>query len=342
MSGSCAVVPYSKFVGRTFRRARFAALVLLALSLLYFLGLKLGWLPPSGLVLACASVMFGLWLVVELIWATILLLRRRLGIGLFLARALLFSGVLLVLGGGLANWAYRLRGFVVMTEGDTALLSHGNYVQEFEAGWLSDPKEMRLSLSLKKVQLNATPSGVFVPASELILQRPGTASRAFELSPAQRFEDGTLRFHHGAFGYAPRIVITKGKETIFDKTVPFISVPDTGKLSFVREFIIEKHQLHVRGEVVLDSLDEEARGHPRLALSVERNGARLGSGVLTLGRFAGLAEDYRIGFAGLLKWAEVDISRRNYPRPMFAGIAMMGVGLLLWAAGLVWHRWRQA
>jgi hypothetical protein len=127
-------------------------------------------------------------------------------------------------------------------------------------------------------------------------------------------------------------VITKSGEAVFDRHVPFTTVArDDGRtLSFDGALTIEKERLAVRGAISLDSLDDELRGHPRLGLRVERDGRPFGEGELEVGHFAKLQDGYAIGFAGMKKWSEIDISRRNYPEPILAGAGLMLAGLVVW------------
>ena len=43
-----------------------------------------------------------------------------------------------------------------------------------------------------------------------------------------------------------------------------------------------------------------------------------------------IEEGYRIGFAGLEKWSEVDVSRRTYGGAVLAGAALALAGAVLW------------
>ena len=48
------------------------------------------------------------------------------------------------------------------------------------------------------------------------------------------------------------------------------------------------------------------------------------------GHFAEIEQGYSIGFAGLEKWSEVDISRRNYRKTVLAGSVIAVIGAVLW------------
>lgn len=246
------------------------------------------------------------------------------------AAILLCSGLLLIVGGGLANWLLSLQGFVVLTELEAVPLAGGTHLQEFEKGALSRPEEMNLTLQLEELRFEPAPEG-FLPVSRLRLIGIESEPKIVEVTRGRSGALRTLRFHQGAFGFAPRIVITRNGETVFDRHVPFTTKGrDASSVSFEGAFDVAKEKLSVRAGVALDSLDDRLRGHPRLGLAVERDGKPAGSGELTMGHFARLSDGYAIGFAGLKRWSEIDVSRRNYPQPMYAGAGLVCAGVLLW------------
>ena len=100
-------------------------------------------------------------------------------------------------------------------------------------------------------------------------------------------------------------------------------------ISFEQSFTVAEHGLEVRGTVLLESLDEAMRGHPTLALELKHEGEVVGAGTLLPGHFADLEGGYRLGFAGMKMWQEIDISRRNYPEPMLIGAVIAALGALL-------------
>ncbi len=106
---------------------------------------------------------------------------------------------------------------------------------------------------------------------------------------------------------------------------------DPESLSFAGDFVVSDAGLSIRGTVDLTSLDEGLRGHAALNLSVTKEGVLLGEGRLLPGHFAEIEQGYRIGFAGLEKWSEIDISRRNYGAIVLAGLFASLVGALSWA-----------
>lgn len=269
-----------------------------------------------------------------LVIATAILAAITLAAAVFrraLTATLLCAGLVVVLSGGLANWLHSLQGFVILTELDAVPLAGGSHLQEFESGALSNPAEMNLTLQLEDLRLLPTPDG-FLAVSRIRLIEKGREPRIVEIARGRSAALRTLRFHQGAFGFAPRIVITRNGETVFDRHVPFTTVSreDGRTLSFDGALTIEKERLAVRGAVSLESLNDDLRGHPRLGLRVERDGRPFGEGELEVGHFARLQDGYAVGFAGLKKWSEIDISRRNYPEPILAGTGLMLVGLILW------------
>ena len=88
----------------------------------------------------------------------------------------------------------------------------------------------------------------------------------------------------------------------------------------------------------LASLDEGMQGHATLHLTVERDGELIGRGSLLPGRFAEIDQGYRVGFAGLEKWSEIDISRRHQGGLVLAGMGLAVAGAALWGVA-AWRRW---
>lgn len=253
-------------------------------------------------------------------------LRRELG------RILVLAGLLMIFGGGLANWLYSLQGAVIFMESDAVPLAKGAHFQEFERGPLSRMDELNLTLQLEKLDLLPSGNG-FVPASRVRCVRPTGPVAILELRPSHSASLGSLRLHQGAFGFAPRIVILRGDKTVFDRAVPFTTERrGAAGVSFEGSFAIRKEDLVVRGAVDLSGLDARMRGHGKLGIEVLHGKKILGRGELLPGHFSDLADGYRVGFAGLARWSEIDISRRNYPQPMLAGAVLvvcgLGVGLI--------------
>jgi hypothetical protein len=207
----------------------------------------------------------------------------------------------------------------------------------FEAGPLARLEEMNLVLALDELELDPAGEGGFLPRSRLRLWREDEGPRRHELRPNTSVSVGPLRLLQGAFGFAPRIVILRDEETLFDRVVPFRTVRrgPTG-VSFEGRFLLEREGLDVAGVVSLASLDEGMRGHATLSLTVRRAEAVIGRGSLLPGHFAEIEEGYRVGFAGLEKWSEVLVSRRNYRGFVLLGTGLALVGAILWPVA-VWR-----
>jgi hypothetical protein len=260
------------------------------------------------------------------------------------ARMAVAAGIFIAVGGGLANWMLGLQGYVILTEQEKARLHRGAELQGFEPGPLADIDELEVVLGLDELDLVPSGTDAFFPASHLRVWQGHSKPASLRISPRESAAAGSLRFHQGAFGFAPRIVILKKEvdkpeETVFDKVVPFLTErrgPE--KIYFNGSFAIEEADLHVEGSISLDSLDEGMRGHATLDLTVMRGEQPLGRGSLLPGHFAELEGGYRVGFAGLNMWSEIVISRRNYGTMVLAGtiLAIIGTFLLLLA---LWRGW---
>jgi hypothetical protein len=243
--------------------------------------------------------------------------------------AVLFSlGLLLIYGGGMANFLFSLQGYTILAELDSVRLANGRELQQFEAGPLSNVAEMDLTLQLEKVELLRSGDG-FVPVSRVRVIRKGRPANVVTLSSHEGATDGTLRFSQGAFGFAPRIVVTRDGEAVFDRYVPFTTRrAGGGGVSFEETFLIGAEKMTVRGALDLASLDDDLRGHARLGVFVSREGRELGRGELTMGHFGQLSDGSHIGYAGIRRWVEIDISRRNYREPVIAGAALVVLSAL--------------
>jgi hypothetical protein len=312
--------------------------LLIGVATLCVVGFRAGWFRMPPALMATVVALASAACVAEAV--AIVVARRRGGIGRVRAAAgiAIVAGVLAVCGGGLANWLLSLQGAVVLTEGESVILSRTGQLQEFEAGPLSDLDEMRLALRLVEVELVAKEGG-FVPRSTLVMQRGHGEGHRFSVEPRSSHRRDALWFHQGAFGFSPRIVIFEGERTVFDRPVPFLTRRQgSAGTSFVGSFEVGAESLAVDGEISLDTLDQTMRGHSTLNLRVRRGSRLLGQGSLLPGHFAEIDGGYRIGFAGLKKWTELDVSRRNYPEPMIAGGAVSLAGLLVWPFA-AWRRW---
>jgi len=318
------------------RKVLLAAIgVSLAASAGYLAAARRGLLPTEPRLLAAlmASVL------VLLLWEGVLT-ARALGRTSKLAGAgklALIAGLLAIGSAGFANWLFGLQGFLVLTEGEIVPLFGGRHLQVLEAGPLANLGEMDVLVELGRVKLRPGSGGGFFPEVHLLVARQGEKSRPLELRPDNVAASGSLRFHQGAFGFSPRLVVLQGERTLLDESVPFTTQKDGSEFAFEGEARIESEDLTLKGVVSLETLDESMRGHPTLVVEVSKGGRAIGGGELKIGHFADLSDGYRVGFAGLKKWVEVDLSRRNYRLPVFAGVALALAGALAWGVGA----WRQ-
>jgi hypothetical protein len=314
---------------KTFGRALPWLLLLVAVADL--IALKAGLLshPPWVLTAIVIAVVLSLFArLAPLAWS--LYSRRRKPLPA-VGEALLVIGVLVALVAGTANWVLGLQGFVVLNEGEAVPLHGGSHLQQFDGGPLARIDEMKVVLTLEELKLLPAGNGSFYPESVLLVQRDHEPERRMSIETGSAGTAGPLRFHQGAFGFAPRIVILRNDETVFDQVVPFTTERrGTRGVTFEGTFTIDRERLAVDGSVDLASLDEGMRGHATLALTVRREGAAIGRGKLLPGHFAEMGQGYRVGFAGLSKWSEVDVSRRTYGGAVLTGVALALGGIVLW------------
>ena len=313
----------------------------LAVSVVYFTAFKQGAVPANPLALALlagSTLVAALGVLGEAAWLTA---RGRLPRGVAAGRSLVALGLLAMGGAGLANWLLSLQGAMILTEGEARPLSQGSHLDEFVAGPLASPQALDIIVGLREVELiSAGTGGAFVPRLELEVSAGHDDPRKLTVKTPGFASFGSLRFYGGAFGFAPHIVIQKDEQVVFDRQVPFTSRRHGPVgISFDGHFTLAAEDLEVQGSVLLDTLNERMQGHPTLGLTVLRAGAPLGRGTLKPGHFADLEDGYSIGFAGLKKWAEVDVTRRNYPEPIFAGMIALMAGAVVWPVA-AWRRSR--
>lgn len=306
-----------------------------AASAAYLAAVRRGLLPAEPHLLAAFVTAALVLLFVEgLLTARALGRTSKLATGGKLA---MIGGLLAIGSAGFANWLFSLQGFLVLTEGDVVPLSGGRHLQVLDAGPLANVGEMNASVELGRVNLRPGPGGAYFPETRLVIARPGEKGRVLELRPDHAAASGSLRFHQGAFGFSPRLVVLRGEQTLLDETVPFTTRKEGSELAFEGEARIESEDLTLNGVVSLESLDERMRGHPTLVVEVSKGVQVIGRGELKVGHFAEIQGGYRVGFAGLKKWVEVDLSRRTYRLPMLAGAAIALLGAATWAAAA----WKQ-
>lgn len=301
--------------------------------------LRSGSLDHPAWVLAALVAAVSCLLVALAVDTGIGLRGRRFPRGRALAVLLFVLGCLVVLGSGSVNWAFGLQGYVILREGEVAPLYGGSHVEHLQRGPLSRIGSMDLALGLEKLEIVSAGDDFFFPRSKLVARRFDEPPISLSVDPRTAASVGSLRFYQGAFGFAPRIVILRDDETLLDEVVPFRSRRDgPAGISFEERFTVSRESLTIDGRIDLASLDEAMRGHATLELVVSREGRPLGRGELLPGHFAEMDEGYRIGFAGLERWSEIDVSRRNYRRVGLAGAALAALGAVLWPVAL-WRRW---
>jgi hypothetical protein len=312
---------------------------LLVLAAVVLVSFKMGYYraPPfllATLFLGAMGCLGGRALLVLL-----LSLRRLRPLGSGLAEVTLLGGILLALAAGTANWMLGLQGAVVLMEGEEVRLQGGTRLQAFDAGPFARLEELVYSMGLDELELISEGASGFYPLSRIRVWKQHSEPERLDVTPRESANVASLRFHQGAFGFAPRIVILEGEREVFDQVVPFLTrLQSTASLSFEGEFTIEAETMEVSGRVDLATLDEVMRGHASLDLIVIKDGVRLGQGSLLPGEFAELGAGYRVGFAGLDRWSEIDISRQNYSRQMYAGALVSTAGILLWLVA-AWRGW---
>jgi len=250
--------------------------------------------------------------------------------------ALLLVGLLIALGAGMANWLYASQGFVILHEGEAVPLMNGSHLAEFSSGPLARLEELKLTLFLREVELVSDADGAFHPRSRLRIDRPDGDPVEVMIDSATLATAGPLRLHQGAFGFAPRIVLIRDDVTLFDRVVPFTTRRGDGSgVSFEGQFTVEDAGLAVEGRIELASLDDRMRGHATLAVAVHHDDSSVGRGRLLPGHFAEMSEGYRVGFAGLKKWSEIIVNRRDYSDAIRIGGGLAAIGLVLWSI-LAW------
>jgi len=318
---------------------RVAALVALVAAMADWFAFRRGWLPPSPERFAALVAVMALGLVAEFVRAAAAWARAETSRGRAIGRLLACGGLLAAIAGGTVNWLLSLQGYVVLVEGEAVLLGAGGQLEGLEMGPLGDPRELAVELTLADVELVDRGGGSFDPVSAVVTRRAAGDRLRQMIGGGQVGSVGPLRLRQGAFGYAPRLVVLRGERTLFDRVVPFTTRRDGAEgTRFAADVELATEGLHLAGEVALDSLDERLQGHPTLRLAVRGGDSSLGTGELLPGRFAELADGYRVGFAGLKKWSEIDVARRNYVGPMLGGFAVAAGGALLWAVA-AWRRW---
>ncbi len=309
---------------------RYASTLLLAGAVGYLASMKLGWVAVRPAVLAgavAATVVAASALcIVSLAVAARQPGRAR---AVAIAEAVGAAGVVAIGVGGLANWALGLQGAVVVWERDPVRLSRVDELTAFDPGPLANLRELDLTFALARLRLDPVGVDGFQPVSHLrVLDGGEEHGIAVERGKAARVRN--LFFRQGAFGFAPRIVLVKDGRRILDAYVPFRSLRQgRDGISFTGEFDVVAERLSFRGAVMLQDLNDDMKGHPRLELAADRQGRSLGAGELSPGESASLGDGYRVTFAGVQRWSEIDFSRRTYRVPILAGLSAVLCAVLL-------------
>ncbi len=295
---------------------------------------KLGMVPVHPELLAALAAATATTAVVSFIGDFVLLVRKReLVAG---SRCLLEFGIFLALGAGLANWLLGYQIAVILNRGDRVLLGQPDRVQVHNTGPLARVHELDMEIELAKVELDRGPDGRVMAHSSVLVHRDREDPARLVVSRREPQRFGTARFFQGAFGFAPRIVVISGEKTVYDEIVPFTSSRGgASDIVFTGQANIKSEGLQVRANVDVGSLDEAMRGHATLAVAVSKEGVEVGRGRLRLGHFADIPGGYRIGFAGLERWSEIDVARSSYPRTIRAGLALILLGSIVWLVGVL-------
>ncbi len=245
--------------------------------------------------------------------------------------AVTVAGLLGVFGFGLANWGASVQGAVVVMERTPVSLANDENLAGLAMGPFSDPRDRRVTLGLARLRLEGVGTDRFRGVSSLRVLPDGGEERGITVAAGSGTRAGNLVFHQGVFGFAPRVVVTRGGATLLDANVPFRTVRDGDAISFVEDFEIASERLLLHGAVTLEDLTDDMKGHPRLELAIERAGALVGKVSLRPGEFVDLDGGLRVGFAGLQRWSEILFSRPRHGRAVVASAFLAAVGAIGWA-----------
>lgn len=316
---------------------RLATGVLFAASWTYLAGFRGGWAGARPEVLAalvaalCLSAAAMLTLALRAAAAG----PRRLS---STAEAMAALGLLLAAGGGFVNWARDVQGAVVLFERQPVRLADSASLEASSRGPLADARDLDVTVALARLELEpAGAAGGFRAVSRLRFLDATGEEEGLTVARGAVARRGALVLRQGAFGFAPRILVARGGQTLLDTHVPFRSVREGEEgISFLGSFEIERERLTFQAALTLQELSDEMKGHPRLEIAVLRDGQALGRGTLAPGEVAEV-EGLRIGFYGLQRWSEIDFSRVTHRWPVLAGAALLGLGLLAWPVA-AWRR----
>lgn len=311
------------------RALQLAGLALVALAAADLVAQRQGWLPPHAALLGLLFVVLLAVVATESVWLGVELVRRRAEPRRAVPGLIWRLGAVVALVAGTSHWLLSIQSFLVLSEGDVVPVGARSHLQEVHAGPLARWVDLAVALQLDRVELVPRGPSQYEPRSHVTIVREGAPVARAAVEVGEPAFAGPLRLQQGAFGFSPRIVIERAGRLTFDEHVPFTtSLAGAGGLSFGGDFTSAQDDLRVTGTVDIAELSEKMKGHVKLALQVTRGGAPLGQGQLGLGQFAELGDGYRIGFAGLKRWAELDLSRTHSRLPMAVGAALFALGLV--------------
>lgn len=315
-----------------------AAVAVMALAFVAYLGaVKRGFVGPRPEFLGGVATIV---LVLGVAWTGAAALAARRGPRRVAAigEALLAAGISLVAAGGLANWAFGMQGLVVLFERQPHAVHGPADLEAFSGGPLADAGALDFTLALARLRFAPAGKDGFKALSELKLLDATGEERALSVQVGRAAVHRDLVLHQGAFGFSPHLVVAAGGQKVFDEFVPFRTVVDgRGGVGFVGDLEVPAAKLAIRGRITLEDLDDEMRGHPTLELELREGEGPVQGITLKPGEVADLGRRVRVGFTGLSRWAEIDLSHRTYPVPILAGAALFVIGALLWPLG-AWRR----
>lgn len=253
------------------------------------------------------------------------------------AAILFLAGALLAGGDGLHAWLSRVQGFVLLQEGEPALLASPARLAEFEAGPLAAREELGATAQLERLELHRAGGGALRPVSRVRIVDPVGRPSQVQIEGDAPARFGGLALRHGAFGVAPRITVTHGDLPVFDGPVPLTAGPERGgEVTFSGAVPVHAAGLLVTGSVTAAPDGDGPDPQLRIRLADERD--PLGEATLRVGDLAELAKGYRVRFSGLHRWSEIEVSRRPRPEPLCAGVLLALIGAAIWPVA-AWKRW---
>jgi hypothetical protein len=252
--------------------------------------------------------------------------------------ALAMLGLLVLVGAGLSNWLLEYRGLLLLQEGDAVVLGPESHLRDLTVGPLGRLTQPSGLLQLDRVRLLPAEAG-FVAESSLRYTDDDGKARDVMIRTGGPARVGPVTLHQGAFGFVARIVVQHQGTTLFDRWVPIESKVDERRaIAFDAKLDVGQAGVTLAVAVGLDHLDEAMKGHPVLGVELRKGDEVLGAGELLPGHGATMTDGWHVGFGGLKRWSELDLSRESFPRTALGGIALTLAGTMVFAAA----RWRRA